>query len=177
MGGPTLLSPNPNNYYIGKGILSIKLDGEGDYIDCGNCSKFECLPKFVKLDHFSSRHGVKLKDFEAVTEKEGTLTIILDELTARNVGFALMGAIMESGASPDEAVSIDIFSESIVQGSIKFVGDNDIGPKWTTVFPIVQITPSKAIGFIDDSWGLVELTGDVLADVDGKFGTATCTFT
>lgn len=173
----SLSSPNVGNYYIGKGICSIKLLGETDFVDCGNVPTFEFLAKVTQLDHFSSRRGVKTKDYSAVTELSGTLTMILEELTARNLGFALMGTLTEPSGSPaDENVQIDVFTHTVIQGAVKFVGTNDVGMRVTVIFPLVQFTPSKALALIGATWGTIDLQGDVLADqATGSFGTLTAT--
>src|ERR1039458_6116001 len=95
----SLLSPNIGNYYIGKGIVSIKLLGESVFTDCGNAPVFEFMAKVTNLDHYSSRTGVRVKDFTAVIEISGQLTMQLEELTARNMGFALLG-LASGGPSP-----------------------------------------------------------------------------
>jgi hypothetical protein len=168
----SLVSPNIGNYYIGKGIVSIKLLGETDYVDCGNVPQFEFLAKVTQLDHFSSRTGVRVKDFTAVIELAGTLNMQLEELTARNMGFALLG-LPTGGPSPTPDV-IQIFSNPVIYGAVKFVGTNDIGPIWTVEFPLVKLSPSKALGLIANTWGTIDLDGDVLFDQSLQtFGTAT----
>lgn len=170
----SLLSPNIGNYYIGKGICSIKLLGETQYVDCGNVPVFEFQAKVTQLDHFSSRTGVRVKDFVAVIEIAGTLTMQLEELTARNMGFALLG-LPTGGPSPTPD-SIDIFSSPVIYGAVKFVGTNIIGPVWTINFPLVKLSPSKALSLIANTWGTIDLEGDVLYDqVQRTFGTATVT--
>jgi len=167
----SLLSPNIGNYFIGKGIISIKLLGETDYVDCGNVPVFEFLAKVTSLDHFSSRTGVRVKDFTAVIELAGTLTIQMEELTARNVGLALLG-IPAGGPSPAYE-TIDIFSSPVIYGSVKFTGTNDIGPRWDVDFPLVKLSPAKALSLIGNTWGTVDLDGDVLFDGQTQtFGTA-----
>ncbi len=168
----SLLSPNIGNYYIGKGIVSIKLLGETQYVDCGNAPQFEFLAKVTNLDHFSSRQGVRKKDFTAVIELAASLTMQLEELTARNMGFALLG-LPTGGPSPTPD-TIDIFSNPVIYGSVKFVGTNDIGPIWTVVFPLVKLSPNKALSLIGNTWGTIDLDGEVLFDqLTGTFGTAT----
>jgi hypothetical protein len=170
----SLLSPNIGNYYIGKGIVSIKLLGEPDFVDCGNCPQFEFTAKVTQLDHFSSRQGVRVKDFTAVIEIAGALNIVLEELTARNMGFALLG-LPTGGPSPTPD-TIDIFSSPVIYGAVKFQGTNIIGPIYSITFPLVKLSPSKALGLIQNTWGTVELDGDVLFDqVIQSFGTATVT--
>lgn len=170
----SLLSPNIGNYYIGKGVVSIKLLGESQYVDCGNVPLFEFQAKVTQLDHFSSRTGVRVKDFTAVIEIAGSLTMQLEEITARNMGFALLG-LPTGGPSPTPD-TINIFSNPVIYGSVKFVGTNDIGPLWTVTFPLVKLSPSKALGLIANTWGTIDLEGDVLFDsVAQTFGTATAT--
>ena len=175
----SLLSPNIGNYYIGKGLVSIKLLGESAYVDCGNCPTFEFMAKVTQLDHFSSMTGVKVKDFTAVTEISGTLTMVLEELTARNMGFALLGIPAGDPAlgSPSPAdANIDIFANPVIYGAVKFVGTNDIGPNWTVEFPLVKLSPNKALSLIGNTWGTVDLEGDVLTTARaGGFGTASAT--
>jgi hypothetical protein len=168
----SLVSPNIGNYYIGKGIISIKLLGESVFTDCGNCPQFEFMAKVTNLDHFSSRQGVRKKDFTAVIELAASLTMQLEELTARNMGFALLG--LASGGPSPVPDTIDVFSNPVIYGSVKFVGTNDIGPIWTVNFPLVKLSPNKALSLIGNTWGVIDLDGEVLYDqLQGTFGTAT----
>jgi len=168
----SLLSPNIGNYYIGKGIVSIKLLGESAYVDCGNVPVYEFQAKVTQLDHYSSRTGVRVKDFTAVTEIAGSLNIQMEEMTARNMGFALLG--LPTGGPSPVPDTIDIFSNPVIYGSVKFVGTNDIGPIWTVTFPLVKLSPSKALSLIGNTWGTIDLDGDVLFDqAQQTFGTAT----
>jgi hypothetical protein len=168
----SLISPNIGNYYIGKGLVSIQLLGESAYTPCGNVPTFEFTAKVTQLDHYSSMTGVKVKDFTAVTEISGSLTMVLEEFTARNMGFALLG-LPTGGPSPTPD-TIDIFADPVIYGKVKFVGQNDIGPVWTTIFPLVSLKPNKALALIGSTWGTIDLMGDVLFDnLSGGFGTAT----
>jgi hypothetical protein len=170
----SLLSPNIGNYYVGKGIVSIKLLGESVYTDCGDVPLFEFTAKVTQLDHYSSRTGVRVKDFTAVIEIAGSLTMQMGELTARNMGFALLG--LPTGGPSPVPDTINIFSNPVIYGSVKFVGTNAIGPVWTVNFPLVKLSPNKALGLISNTWGMIDLEGDVLFDqLFQTFGTATVT--
>lgn len=174
---PNLESANIGNYYIGRGICYTKLEGEAEYLDAGNVTLFEFQVKPTILPHYSSRIGVRVKDFTAVTELEATLTISMEEFTARNLGMALLGTSRESPAGPSNIV-IDMFSTPIIRGAFKFVGTNVVGPQWTFEFPLVQLTPNKVVSLISQgagSWGTIDLQGDVLKDpTTGQFCVATC---
>lgn len=167
-------SPNVDNYYIGKGVVSIKLESDADYVDIGNVPEFEFTPNLTKLDHFSSRAGVRSKDKAVVTEKAAQLRMVMEEWTARNLALALLGDV---DASQPSAVTIDIFSQNSVTCSVRFVGTNEVGPKWTMEFPIVEFIPSAALNPISEEWGQIEVTGDVLFDdATQSWGTATGDF-
>ena len=85
------VSPLVSQYYIGKGIVSVKLEGDLDYRDVGNCPTFEFTPNITTLPHFSSRLGVRVKDLEVITEKTGSLNMVLDEFTYDNLMLTLLG--------------------------------------------------------------------------------------
>lgn len=177
MVAPNLESPNIGNYYIGRGVCYIKLEGEAEFLDCGNVTAFEYQAKPTILPHFSSRVGVRKKDFVAVTELEATLMVSTEEFTARNMGFALLGSSRESPSGPSNIV-VNMFETPLIRGAFRFIGTNSVGPKWTIDFPLVQLTPSKAVSLISQgsgSWGSIDLQADVLLDpVTGQFGIATC---
>lgn len=167
----SLTSPNVDNYYVGKGIVYVKLPGDADYVDVGNVTAMEFTPEVEKLDHFSSRTGIKQKDKSVVIQVSATLKITMEEWTARNLALTLLGDVVESGG----IVSIDILTNNSQDAQVKFVGANATGPQWTFEFPSVSFTPSGTLNPISDEWGALEVTGDVTA-VDGSFGTATCVF-
>jgi hypothetical protein len=172
--GVSLLSPNTDNYHVGKGIVYIKLPADADYVDVGNCPTFEMTPSIDKLDHFSSRAGVKSKDKSIAVTKSMSLRLVLEEFTARNLGLALLG--LPNQTDPG-AVTINIFSEDSITCAVKLVETNDVGPKWTYEFPEVEFVPSSALNPISDEWGQIEITGDILYQEGiGGFGTATGDF-
>lgn len=174
----SLESPNVDNYAIGKGICSVKLISptvDADFVDIGNVPEFEFTPTIERLDHFSSRGGVREKDRSVVVEKGGTLRMVMEEWTARNLAMALMSSVTE--LSPDGSIEIDIFSENVIVAEVRFVGTNEIGPQFTWNFPRVEFAPSAAINPISDEWGQLEVSGEVVAaGSPTSFGKVTATF-
>lgn len=167
----SLTSPNVENYYVGKGIVYIKLPTDADYVDVGNVTALEFTPAIEKLDHFSSRSGIKQKDKSVVIQVSATLKVSMEEWTARNLALTLLGDVVESGG----IVSIEMLTNNAQEAQVKFVGTNSVGPQWTFEFPSVSFTPSGTLNPISDEWGVLEVTGEVEA-VDSAFGTATCVF-
>jgi len=71
------------------------------------------------------------------------------------------------------AGTFNVFAQSEIIGKVKFVGGNDIGPQITMELNKVMFRPANAIGLIQDEWGQLTLTGEVLVDDTGIFGTIT----
>lgn len=164
-------SPNVDNYFIGKGIVKFAVAGGTTYVDLGNCPEVEWTPTVDKLDHFSSRTGIRVKDLSVVREKSATVRVVMEELTPHNLGIALMGEV--TTGTPPAPTSIDIFSLSEIRGALRFIGQNDVGAKVQYDWPNVSIIPTSSINLISEEWGSMEITADVLADpTTGKFGTA-----
>ena len=160
-------SPSTDNYYVGKGVVTFKPAG-GAYADVGNVSSLEITFDIKTLDHFSSRSGVKKKDKSIILEKSATVTMIMDEWTAQNIAMAVLGTVGVGGA-------ISIFSKSEIAGSLKYTGANDIGPRVDIELLNVSFRPGGSLNPLSDEWGQIELTGEVLADSNGDFGTVTVT--
>ena len=163
-------SPSTDNYYVGKGKISIKITGGLTFRDLGNVSSLETAPNLTTLEHFSSREGVKKKDKEVVTEKKMTITMVMDEWTADNLAMALLGDIT---TDTDGNKVIDIISRNSFEGELKYEGTNEIGPQMDIDLFRVVFKPGKNLNPISDEWGNIEVEGEVLANNLGKFGTWT----
>lgn len=168
MVAPHELSPNIGNYYVGRGICYIKKvaptqNPDADFVDCGNVTEFTFEMKPTRLEHYSSRVGVRTKDMVVVTELAATLTVIMEEFTARNMGFALLGTVAES---PPGTYVIDGLADPLQYAAFKFVSTNIVGPQWTITFPNVIFSPNKAISLIptgSGSWGQLSFDADAVS--------------
>jgi len=174
----SLIAPDADNYQVGKGIVSFKPEGAAQFIDLGNVAELEYTPSTEKLDHYSSRGGIRMKDKSIVQSRSSTLRILMEELTAQNLSMLLMGAI-DDQTDPTKP-SIDIFAVESIRGEVKFQATNDVGPRWDLDFFWVEFTPSGSFNPISDEWNQIEVTGEVLpapaGDTnEGKIGTAILT--
>ncbi len=156
------MTASVNNYYIGKGVVSVSDDGN-TWTDVGNVPEFEFTPELEELEHFSSREGTRTRDKTVVVSKSATLRIVLEEWSQANLLLATLGEVNSAG-------DIDIFARNAVNKQVRFVGANEVGRTYTVIFPSVDFIPSGSINFISDEWGQFELTGNVNA-VAGSFGT------
>lgn len=161
-------SPNVLNYFIGKGTISFT-PLAGSPRDLGNAPAVKLTPNVTKLDHFSSRQGVKKKDLSVVTEQTLTLDITLDEITIENLAMLLAGTV---GADTDGFAEFGIMTVSEIVGSILFTGTNDVGQHILMLLPSVSFGPSAGLDLISDAFGEIQLVGDVL-QVAGSFGNIT----
>lgn len=156
----TNISPNVDNYFVGAGILKWKGVNDTDFRDCGNCSKFEFTITPTRLKHMSSRIGVRRVDKNVVTQIEAALALTLDELTAKNLAFALLGT--EVDGTP---VTLSIGELPDIEGQFRLVGTNDIGAKVQVDLVSCTVAPSGALGLINNGqWGEIQLTADVNTD-------------
>jgi len=162
-------SPNIENYAIGKGKIAVSLDDGANWRHVGNVTTFAFTPELEKLEHFSSMTGVKTRDRTVIISKKGTLKMTMEEWTAANLALALLGVVEANTAGNDE---FGIFTENAVHCQVKFIGTNEIGPRYQVVFPAVDIIPSGEINFLSDEWGAIEVEGEVAA-VGERFGTVT----
>jgi len=166
---PGLASPNIGNYFVGRGYLQMQLQGETSFTDMGNVTKFTFQANPTKLDHYSSRIGVRKKDLTVVTQLDAKLEMTLEEVTVRNISAYCLANPLESGSD-----SLNIMSEPLYYCALNFIATNVVGPQWNAHFPLVLLTPTNAFSLISEgsgSWGTMEMTGDVQFDsVSGQFG-------
>ena len=161
-------SPNVNNYHIGKGIVTFKEAGGSTFVDLGNAPSFIYTPTVEKVEHFSSREGVKTKDFTAITQVGATIKVTLDEITGENLAIFALAEI--DTTTPGEAV-LSGLSKAEFKGDIKVTGTNDIGQK-VDFEATVSFVPSGDFSFItdEDNFTVITIEAEVQKDEDGAFG-------
>jgi len=161
-------SPSIQNYHIGKGIVSFKEDGAADFVDLGNAPAFVWSPSVEKKEHFSSREGVKVKDFTAITQTGATIKLTLDEINGPNLAIFTLG---ETGTDTDGNVTVAAFKKTEVAGIIKVEGTNDIG-QHVDYTGRISVIPTGDFSFITDSddFSKLEIEAEVQKADDGTFG-------
>jgi hypothetical protein len=164
-------SPSIQNYHIGKGIVSFQEDGQSEFLDLGNAPSFLWSPKVEKKEHFSSREGVKVKDFTAITQTGATIKLVLDEINPDNIAIFTLGVKSTAVAG---VVSISAFKKTEVAGIIKVEGTNDIG-QHVDYTGRISVTPSGDFAFISDKddFSALEIEAEVQKSDTGDFGVFT----
>ena len=167
------VSPDVNNYHIGKGVVTFKEAGGSTFVDLGNAPSFVYTPTVEKVEHFSSREGVKTKDFTAITQVGATVKLTLDEITGQNLAmFAL--ADVDDTTTPGEVV-LSGLSKAEFKGDIKVSGTNDIGLH-VDFEATISFVPAGDFSFItsEDEFSVIELEAEVQKHATtGDFGTWT----
>ena len=166
-------SPSIQNYHIGKGIVSFKEDGAADFVDLGNAPRFVWSPTIEKKEHFSSREGVKVKDFTAITQTGATVKMTLDEINGPNLAIFTLGEL--SAPDVDGSVMVSAFKKTEIAGIIKVEGTNAIG-QHVDFTGRISVNPTGDFSFITDAddFSTLEIEAEVQKDdTDGTFGVFT----
>lgn len=161
-------SPSIQNYHIGKGVVSFKEDGTSTFLDLGNAPSFVWSPTIAKKEHFSSREGVKVKDFTAITEVGATIKMTLDEINGPNLGIFTLG---EVGTDTDGNVTVATFKKTEIAGIFRVVGTNDIGQQ-VDFEGRASVNPTGDFSFIqaEDNFSELQIECECQKAPDGSFG-------
>lgn len=150
--------PNTGNYQISKGIVSFSTDNGSSFRDLGNVPSATWQPTVDKLDHFSSRAGIKTKDKSVAVTSSATLKLQMDEIVADNIAMLALGDV-ESNSDGDSVIKSMTLSS--IEGIIQIVGTNDVGLKVDFIGE-VSFTPTGQYDFISQEWNSMEITGDMV---------------
>ena len=156
-------SPSTTLYTLGRGILYVgSWTGATPPVavttDVGNCPKFDVEVTEEKLDHFSSRTGIKTKDKTVTLQAGYTLAFDLDEISMYNLAQYLRGTLVT-------ASQISAMTALDAEYALKFVANNPAGPSETWHFYRVRLTPGGAFSLIADEWTKMSFSGEGLSDV------------
>lgn len=150
---------NTENYALGRGLLyAAEFSGgaPGEYVEVGNCPRFELELTEEKLDHFDSRSGLKNKDRQVVIQTGYTVNFDLDEIAAENLQKFLKasrdGKRLMVNQNPD------------AEYALRFSARNPVGPRQRWEFWRVKLAPAGALGLIGENWETLSFVGEGLAD-------------
>jgi len=107
------MASSPENYTLGKGVVyfnrkdSVTGLSSGER-DLGNAPAFSFNVALEKMEHFSSRGGLKAKDKSIISQITPACAFSLDEITAENLSLLTLGDIetvtQTAGSVVDEVV-------------------------------------------------------------------------
>lgn len=92
------MNPSTDNYQLGKGVVYFdRLDNAtGLYTgerDLGNAPAFTYNIAIEKLEHFSSRGGLKAKDKQIISQVTPGITFTLDEISKENIALLTLADV------------------------------------------------------------------------------------
>lgn len=166
-------SPSVDNLSLLTGIVYGKRIGvDNDYVDLGEVSAFTTSFTPDKLDYFSKRGpAARSKVKSVVREKTITLSMTMNEFTARQLQMFMMGGDIETNSDGDAEFDLGAADEQLYQ--IKYVGTNEIGNQVEVELLRVDMAPNGELNLLPDEWGEIPVQGEVLYDsTAAKYGTA-----
>lgn len=156
-------NPSTTLYTLGRGVLEIAPwsgatpPSIGDYVDVGNCPKFDVEISEDELDHYSSRAGLKTLDKTVTLQAGYTATFDLDEVSVANMARFLRGTLAGN--------VIHALTALTKEYALKFTTDNPAGEDQTWELWRCKLTPGGAFSLIGDDWSKMSFTAKGLADV------------
>lgn len=91
-------APNSDNYTLGRGRLLFNRKVNGAFTglrDLGNATNFTLSMSTEKLDHYSNRAGIRVKDKSVLTSMAITGAFTLDEIMADNLAMTFLASITD----------------------------------------------------------------------------------
>lgn len=147
-----------DNYCIGKGILSVA-DAPAAvpvFAEIGNCPMIQLEVTEERLEHFSSRGGLKNRDLYPLVQIKYNVNFECDELTTDNLLLFVKGTLSGS--------DILAFQDLTKEYALQFVEDNPIGPNHTWKFWRGILSANGALEQIGDDWKKIAFKFEGLAD-------------
>lgn len=92
------MGSSPDNYTLGKGIVSFNKKVNDVFmgeLDLGNCPEFSFNVSIEKLEHYSSRGGLRAKDKEVISQVSPGVSFTLDEISPENLALLTLADIEE----------------------------------------------------------------------------------
>ena len=114
------------NYTLGKGILYFDRynPDTGTYSgwrDLGNAPSFSFTVTIEKLEHFSSRGGLRVKDKEIISQLTPSCSFTLDEITAENFGILGLAKVDDMTQAAETGVEDTITADQIKKNEKLFL--------------------------------------------------------
>lgn len=158
-------SPSTGNYTLGRGIVTIGEWADDTtyptvFTDMGNVTGFELELTEEKLDHYSSRAGLRVKDKSVTLEVGYNVSFTPDEDTYNNF------LIYSKGAYTAPATGVDAFVEGLAATdknyAVIFTTANAAGEDKVYKFYKVSLGPNGNLALIGDVWLEIPLIGEGL---------------
>lgn len=162
------------NYTLGKGILYFDRwdPDKNKYLgwrDLGNAPSFSFTVNIEKLEHFSSRGGLRVKDKEIISQLTPSCSFTLDEITAENFGILGLAEVVDMAQTAETGVTDTITVEQIKKNEKLFLSKHHV------VYETQGTNPKRPKVYVGSSTGtpLVEGVDWIMSAEDAKTGQIT----
>lgn len=118
-------TPNTDNYTLGKGVVFFNQKVSEIYQgerDLGNAPAFTFNIALEKLEHYSSRGGLKAKDKEIISQVTPGLAFTLDEINKENMALLTLGDVTTVTQSVGSVVEEAIVAHHDLRTDLGFRG-------------------------------------------------------
>lgn len=162
------------NYTLGKGILYFDRYNPdtktySGWRDLGNAPSFSFTVNIEKLEHFSSRGGLRVKDKEIISQLTPSCSFTLDEITAENFGILGLAKVVDLTQTAQTDVEDTITVDQVKKNEKLFLSKHHV------VYETTGASPKRPKVYIGSSTGtpLVEGVDWIMAVEDAKAGQIT----
>jgi len=163
-----------NDRYIGGGTLWFTPVGGTEY-EIGEVQSAEIEISTETKDAMNKDQVISKKVAKVVTSITASLKFETQITNATNTAMFMLGTettedfttgdTLPDGTTATADVSIPVITAGtnpLVEGSFKFVGDEDGDTKPVLVVPSAVVTPSGSVGYIVDDFTKLSFSGEVL---------------
>lgn len=176
-------SPSADNYQLGKGVLYFNQKSGGSFLgelDLGNAPDFSFNVSLEKLEHFSSRGGLRAKDKSVVSQITPGCSFSLDEINAENLKLLVMGTATTVAAASG-AVSAEVATGNLgrrVQLANRGIGATKLTHGTVTSGPFVigdtvtggTTSQTGVISYVDPNGTYIYVVNSTGSGTDGPDG-------
>jgi len=167
--------------YIGGGTLFF-IPKDGVEFEIGEVQSAEIKISTDTKDAMNKDQVISKKVAKVVTGISATLDFETQIINAKNTAMFMLGTettetfalgdTLPDGSVAGAEVDIPVLNAGtnpLIEGSFKFIGDEDGDTKPVLVIGSAVVTPNGGFGYIVDDFTKMSFTGEILQDANGLF--------
>lgn len=152
---------------LGSGIIRWMEDGETTFHDIGEFELFEVTPEVTKREYRSNKQPGRPVVKSLIGEKRATCRLVTNTVNAANMAMAMGGSI--TTVAPGHS-RIGFLSQDVKAGVLQLEGTNTEG-LLVDYQARIEFAPADTYSPISEEFNALPMSGEVLADENGNFGT------
>jgi hypothetical protein len=157
------ISPNTDNLVMSTGYWKFWGPDDSGYRDLGEALAGTFHLTATELIHQTKRGGTRREDFSSSQSLAAEVTLMLQEMTSDNFVIALLSSPKDVGPP----IRLSIGARPEIAGKLRWISDNNTGPRSQFDFDSVKFSPSSALDLLKDGWSDMSLTAKVFWNPTG----------